>query len=65
MVSRYSRSRQARTHDFARDDDFDDDNERREDLDPQELISAAVAEAKRHVRRNELKTNSATEPATL
>ena len=59
MVSRYSRSRQARLHEFGRDDDFDEDGEARDELGAKELISAAVSEAKRHVRRNELKTNSA------
>ena len=59
MVSRYARSRQTRTQDFGRDIDFGDEPEIREGLNAEELISAAVAEAKRHVRRNELKTNSA------
>ncbi|MFI4996136.1 MAG: hypothetical protein ACHQAQ_10185, partial [Hyphomicrobiales bacterium] len=45
--------------DIAREADFNDEAESREDLNADELISAAVAEAKRHVRRNELKTNSA------
>ncbi|SDR42159.1 localization factor PodJL [Rhizobiales bacterium GAS113] len=59
MVSRYARSRQTRMQDITRDVDFNDEPEIREGLNAEELISAAVAEAKRHVRRNELKTNSA------
>ncbi len=46
-------------HDVARDMDLDDEMELRGKLDADELITAAVAEAKRHARRNELKTNSA------
>ncbi|MFI5011968.1 MAG: hypothetical protein ACHQAY_06445 [Hyphomicrobiales bacterium] len=44
---------------MRRDVDFNDDVEPRDDYHADDLISAAVAEAKRHVRRNELKTNSA------
>jgi len=59
VVSRYTRSRQARSHDDPRDVDAEHDADLGEDLDAQALIAAAVAEAKRYVRRNELRTNSA------
>ncbi|MBV9433841.1 MAG: SEL1-like repeat protein [Hyphomicrobiales bacterium] len=57
-MSRYTRSRQ-RIHDDRRDPELEHDAEYGEDLDAQALIAAAVAEARRHVRRNELRTNSA------
>ena len=46
-------------HDDPRDVDAEHDADLGEDLDAQALIAAAVAEAKRYVRRNELRTNSA------
>ncbi|MBV9567774.1 MAG: SEL1-like repeat protein [Hyphomicrobiales bacterium] len=58
-MSRYTRSRQARMHDDPREVDAAHDADLGEDLDAQALIAAAVAEAKRYVRRNELRTNSA------
>ena len=59
VVSRYSRSRQARMQDDPRDVELDHDADLHDDLDAQALISAAVAEARRYVRRNEMRTNSA------
>ena len=46
-------------HDDPRDAELEHDADLAEDLDAQALIAAAVAEARRYVRRNELRTNSA------
>jgi localization factor PodJL len=46
-------------HDDPRDAELEHDADFAEDLDAQALIAAAVAEARRYVRRNELRTNSA------
>ena len=45
--------------DIPREPDFPDEFGPRDEVSPDEIISAAVAEARRHLRRNELKTNSA------
>jgi localization factor PodJL len=45
--------------DDPRDVELDHDADLHDDLDAQALISAAVAEARRYVRRNEMRTNSA------
>jgi localization factor PodJL len=46
-------------HDDPRDAELEHDADLGEDLDAQALIAAAVAEARRYVRRNELRTSSA------